>query len=115
MTEQDFINLLQEAAEKANKQVDRFRRLYYNKETGEPIAYTMEELDGDYITITSEEYAQGRYDIIVKDNKILKFESIEYARKLVLNEDGFACTPTNVLIVDNSSDTKWKVKTTIVQ
>ena len=44
-------------------------RLYYNKDTGEPIAYSMEELEGDFIIITKEQYAEGRYLMLLFKTK----------------------------------------------
>ena len=86
-----------------------------NKETGEPIAYSMEELEGDYVTVTKEQYHQGRYDVVIKDNGIFKLDSIQYIRKLIPDQKGVACDLTNVLILDPTSNKKWKVKTYIAE
>ena len=70
----------------------------------------MEELEGDYITVTKEQYHQGRYDVIVKDNGIFKLDSIQYIRKLVPDQKRRCMRSTNVLILDPISNKKWKVK-----
>ena len=111
MLTEEFIKLINESAEIANKPVDFTYRLYYNKDTGEPIAYSMEELKGDFVTVTKEQYTVGRYDVIVKDNCLVSTASIAYLRKLVPSTDGIACVKTNVLILDETSTTKWKLKT----
>jgi hypothetical protein len=110
----DFVKLINDAG-KRKKPVDFTYRLYYNKETGEPIAYSMEELEGDYITVTKEQYHLGRYDVVIKDNEIFKLDSIQYIRKLIPDQKGVACEPTNVLILDPTSNKKWNVKTHIAE
>tara|TARA_A100000171_G_C2073624_1_gene116000 strand:+ start:285 stop:647 length:363 start_codon:yes stop_codon:yes gene_type:complete len=106
----DFVKLINDAG-KSKKQVDFTYRLYYNKDTGEPIAYSMEELKGDFVTVTKEQYTVGRYDVFVKDNSLVSIHSINYLRKLVPSTDGIACDKTNVLILDETSSTRWKIKT----
>lgn len=112
MIDVDFVALLNDA-KKENKLVDKFYRLYYNKDTGKPIAYSMQQESGDYITVTKKQYAEGRYDVIIMNNTITKTDTIEYSRKLTPDANGIACHSSNVLIVDPNSTSKWKVKTTI--
>lgn len=110
MTENvDFFALLNEA-KLQNKPVDRECRLYYNKETGKPIEYSMETPEGDYIIVTKEQYAEGRHDVIIRNNKIMPITEIKYIRKLVPSNTGMPCAPSNVLIVDKTSDSKWCIK-----
>ena len=52
MLDEEFVKLINASAERVNKPVDFTYRLYYNKRTGEPIAYSMEELEGDYVEKT---------------------------------------------------------------
>jgi len=105
----DFVALINDA-KKNNNTVDVECRLYYNKETGEPIEYSNENLSGNYIIVTKEQYAAGRHDVIVKDNAIVPIEDITYIRKLVPSSSGTACHESNVLIVDKVSTTRWKIK-----
>ena len=70
----------------------------------------MEELEGSYITVTKEQYHQGRYDVVVRNNKIFPISEITYIRKLVPSTSGMPCTPSNVLIVDKTSHSKWCIK-----
>lgn len=110
----DFVKLINNAT-KPKKPVDFTYRLYYNKETGDPIAYSMEQLEGDYITVTKEQYTEGRHDVIVKDNTIFKLDSIQYIRKLIPDQKGIACDSSNVLILDPTGNKKWNVKTHIAE
>jgi len=105
----DFVGLIN-IAKQQNKTVDKEYRLYYNKDTGEPIEYSMEKLSGDYITVTKEQYAAGRHDVIVKDKAIVPIEDIRYIRKLIPGSSGTACHESNVLLVDKESTTRWKIK-----
>ena len=111
MLDEEFIKLINASAAIVNKPVDFTYRLYYNKDTGEPIAYSMEKLKGNFVTVTKEQYTVGRYDVIVKDDCLVSTASIQYLRKLVPSADGIACNKTNVLILDETSSTKWKLKT----
>lgn len=91
--------------------VDFEYRLYYNKQTGEPIAYTMEELEGDYIEVTAEQYAQGRYDLVIRNGIIERLiDSVSWT-KLVPSNAGTGCRADNVMIVEPNSNTKWGIKT----
>jgi hypothetical protein len=105
----DFVGLINDAKQQ-NKPVDIECRLYYNKDTGEPIEYSNEKLSGDYIIVTKEQYAAGRHDVIVKDKTIVPIEEIRYIRKLVPGSSGTACHESNVLLIDKSSVAKWKIK-----
>jgi len=94
-----------------DNKVDFEYRLYYNKQTGEPIAYTMEELEGDYIKVTHKQYAEGRYDLVVRNGIIERLlDSVSWT-KLVPSNAGTGCRADNVMIVDTNSDTKWEIKT----
>lgn len=83
-------------------------RLYYDKATGEPLFYTMQKEEGDYILVSKEEFAQNRYDIIVKDGKITKPNNISIGKLAPANE-GFGTIKRDVSIVGN--EIFWKVKT----
>ena len=83
-------------------------RLYYDKETGEPLFYTMDEEEGDYIKITKEQFAEGRYDIIVKNGKITKIRNISIG-KLVPSNIGYGTHARDMSIV--GSDQYWSMKT----
>ncbi len=105
----DFVGLIN-IAKQQNKTVDKEYRLYYNKDTGEPIEYSMEKLSGDYITVTKEQYAAGRHDVLVKNKALVSIEDVRYIRKLIPGSSGTACHESNVLLVDNESTTRWKIK-----
>lgn len=84
-------------------------RLYYNAKTGEPEFYTMEQFEGTYITVTQEEYNIGNYNIRVVNNAIVPHELPSTIRRLYKSNTGTATHPTNVLIVDKTSNTYWSL------
>jgi hypothetical protein len=93
-------------------QKDAEYRLYYDKDTGAPISYSMEEMDGEFIIISKETFVQGKLGVqVVKGKLHKKVYSIVY--KLVPNENkGTACYHTDISIVDITSKKYWgnKVK-----
>ena len=94
-----------------NKPVDLEYRLYYNKETNEPLFYTMEQPDGDYIVVTHEQYSVSRYDLIIHNGIIVHLIDAVSWTKLVPSDSGTSCRADNVMIVDSTSNTKWASKT----
>lgn len=88
-------------------------RLYYD-DKGKVICYTCEKLEGNYIVVDKDTYAEGRPDVRVVDGKLVKsYESIVIT-KLELNEtEGINTTIDDVSIIVNESYTdktnKWKL------
>jgi len=94
-----------------NIKVDFEYRLYYNKETGEPLFYSMEQPSGDYIVVTKQQYTEGRHDLVIRNGVIEQLVDAVSWSKLVPSDSGTGCNPNNVMIVDDSSNVKWKIKT----
>jgi len=94
-----------------NKPVDLEYRLYYNKETNEPLFYSMEQLDGDYIVVTHEQYSVSRYDLIIRNGVIVHLIDAVSWTKLVPSESGTSCRADNIMIVDSDGNNKWTTKT----
>ena len=92
------------------KKVDKVYKLYYNKKTGKPLQYSTDELDGDYIVINKQQYAESRYDSIVINGKLTTVNEAVQWSKLVPSKEGTACAVDNIMIVDNTSESKWKIK-----
>ncbi len=87
-------------------------RLYHD-ENGVPLFYSMEDLPGLYIEIDKETYQQGRYDVVItQDKKIKRLNNYHnMPRKLAPSDStGTPCHNTNVMIVDPESTTYWKLK-----
>ena len=88
-------------------------RLYYDK-TGSAICYTCEKLEGDYIVIDTQTYAEGRYDIKVLNGKIISNYSNAIVTRLTKDTEGTLCSVEDMsLIVDDSDEVDkqyWKLK-----
>ena len=88
-------------------------KLYYD-ENGKPLYYTCEDLEGPYIVIDAQIYAEGRYDIRVIDGKIINTSEFIYTQKLIPSSTGYNCAKENVNIVvseEYTGDTiTWDVK-----
>ena len=92
-------------------------RLYYDKETGDPLFYSMEEHENkDFIVIDRETFVKGKQGVHIKDGKLhAKVYSIVY--KLVPSDEGTQCYKNDISIVDPNSDVYWgnKVESKIVK
>lgn len=87
-----------------------FYRLYYDAD-GVPLFYSMEDLPGNYLELTQEQYAQGKSNIRVRDGQIVEL-TWTTSSKLVPGETGTPCDPRDVAIVTNSdSATYWSKRT----
>ena len=83
-------------------------RLYYDADTGKPLYYSMADDEGDYIIVTKEQFAECRYDVIVKDGKLEKVRSISIG-KLAPSDKGYGTRADDISIVGN--DMYWSSKT----
>ena len=86
-----------------------FWRLYYN-EQGKPIAYSMEELPGNYIEIDAETYHRGPLNVRVINGQ-LRYIKHTWSQKLVPGPTGTACHPRDVsIVVDTEPARCWSRK-----
>lgn len=95
--------------EDQHKKPPVFFRLYYDPETNEPLFYTMEDKLGDYITISAEEFAELRYDIIVKDGKIERVRAVSIGKLVPSSIARYGTLKNDVSIVGNEQ--YWNMKT----
>jgi len=73
-------------------------RVYYNPD-GSIITYTMQAIPGDYITITPDQYAQGRHDAKVLDGQLVFTHRKHQVFKLERNStDGYKVSKYDVCI-----------------
>ncbi len=73
-------------------------RVYYNPD-GSIITYTMQAIPGDYITITADQYAQGRHDAKVLDGQLVYTHRKHQVFKLERNStDGYKVSKYDVCI-----------------
>ena len=89
-------------------------RLYYD-DKGKVICYTCEKLEGNYIVVDKDTYAEGRPDVRVVDGKLVKSYESTVIAKLQLDEtEGVNTSIHDVSIIVDESYTdktnKWKLK-----
>lgn len=106
MTEQEFWDILAAAPHPS----PIYYRLYYN-EDGSPRCYTMEDLPGSYIEIDLETYHCQDNWVRVVDGKIVKINHTLSVQKLVQSNQGTACHPQNIAVIDPTSNTLWSKQT----
>ena len=104
-TTENFLNVFNSFEWPEPKPV--FYRLYYN-ESGMPVCYTMEDLEGNYIDIDAETYVRGSHNVRVIDGKLIYTET-QTSLKLIPGDTGTACHINNVSIVvaPNQPHKKW--------
>lgn len=85
-------------------------RLYYD-DNGKVVCYSCEKLDGNYIIIDTQTYAECRHDIRIVDGKIIKLNESSYIARLYPTEDntGMVCEKEDISIVTQSEGQYWKL------
>jgi len=106
MTEDQLARLFQSLPEPE----PAVRKLYYN-EQGEPIVYTCDTLDGNYIEVDSETFAIASYRVRVVNGKLVHIPPTVYLNKLHPSDSGTLCHSQDVAVVVKDSGTHWKRKT----
>ena len=87
-----------------------FYRLYYDDQ-GVPLFYSQEDLPGNYLELTQEQYAQGKSNIRVRHGKIVEL-TWTTSYKLVPGITGTACDPRDVAVVTAQEPaTHWSKRT----
>lgn len=84
MTEDEVKQILSLLSKPQLKIPDIEFRLYYD-EQGKVITYTSENLSGNYLVITKEQYNEARNDVLVKDGKIIYTHKTTHIMKYTKN------------------------------
>lgn len=90
-------------------------RLYYDPEDGRVLFYSMEDLPGDYLVIDRHTFEMHRFDVKVRDGKIIRVKHPASWKLVPAETAEYACHGRDItIIVDDSADYKryWKVETT---
>ena len=82
-------------------------RLYYD-EDGNPLFYTTEKPNGEYIVVDKQDYINARYDIKIVNNTIIRPKNYIY-NKLVPSETGTTTSSDDVSIISDTGQ-KWNLK-----
>lgn len=89
-------------------------RLYHNSQ-GEVLCYSMEDLPGDYIVIDRLTFDQARFDVLVKNGKIVKINNPTSWKMAPADAESYACHAQDVTVIvdtDHKERKYWKVQTT---
>jgi len=89
-------------------------RLYYNQD-GSVLYYSMEDLPGNYIVIDRLTFDKARFDVRVKDGKIIKQNHPASWKLSPVATSNYACHKEDVSIIvakDFENKLHWEVKTT---
>lgn len=84
-------------------------RLYYD-DKGNVICYTCEKLEGNYIVIDKQTYAEGRPDVRVVDGKISTVNPAFIITKIMPSTEGVNCAIEDVSIIVDKKDKKTKTQ-----
>lgn len=84
-------------------------KLYYGP-AGEVITYTTETLEGNWIQITREQFAEARMDIKVVDGRISVTSYSKLVRKLVKNNlNGIKTSKYDVNVLSDVDCVQWSI------
>ena len=86
-------------------------RLYYNDD-GSPQVYTMENLPGNYILVTREEYIKSVWNVRVVDGRLEYIVCEPRVNRLIRDDhEGTPCHPHDVCIVIEQScaHQRWRM------
>jgi hypothetical protein len=87
-------------------------RLYYD-ENGKVITYTCEKLEGNYILIDAQTFAEARQDVSVIDGKVVRVSNNVTIPKLTIGSSGTNTLKEDIsIVVDEQSDKTqmWELK-----
>lgn len=89
-------------------------RVYYNETTGNVICYTCEKLDGLYLLVDKDTFAEARIDVKVIEGELIRNDDGLFITKLIPGDDGVLCSTEDVCIIvdeDYTGDTRyWSTK-----
>lgn len=84
-------------------------RAYYNVD-GSIITYTTEDLQGDYVVITGEQYAEARPDARVIDGLLTYTHRISHVAKLVKNKiSGVKTSKYDMSVISDEPDAQYYI------
>lgn len=108
MTPEEFWKILHDVPEP--KPV--LRRLYHD-EQGLPLFYSGEDLPGNYIDISAEDFARASGRVRVVNGVLIQVDPVQVTSKLRPSTEGVACHPNDVCVIvdDDQPHVFWK-KTT---
>jgi hypothetical protein len=82
-------------------------RVYYNDD-GSILSYTTENIEGQYIVITAEQYAQARHDAKVMGGQLVFTHRRSHVSKLVRNKtEGIKTSKYDISVISDGNDSTY--------
>ena len=85
-------------------------KLYYDK-LGNPIVYSCDTLEGNYIEVDPETFAIASMHVKVENGILKHLPPVVYVNKLTPDNYGTLCHSQDVAVVTKDTGTYWKLKT----
>ena len=85
-------------------------RLYYD-DKGKVLCYTCDKLEGNYIVIDAQTYAEMRHDIRVVDSTIVPEYSTTFISRLYPSDNGIMTEIEDISIITDINGQYWELKT----
>lgn len=85
-------------------------RLYYD-DRGNVITYTCEKLEGNYIIIDRQTFAEARPDVRVVDGRLIRQGTGAVISRLYPSDNGILCEAEDISIIAHTEGKYWKLKT----
>ena len=82
-------------------------RLYYD-DLGSIICYSGDKLEGNYIVIDAQTFAEGRYDLRIIDGKVIKNSTHATIVRLTPSNTGTLCAAEDLSVIVSEEDTVEK-------
>lgn len=107
MNENEFWAILSAPAIEAPPVIYRL----YHDELGQPLFFSMEDLPGNYIELTEQEFNNCPSNVKVVDGK-LKIIRAATTTKLAPSDTGFTCDPRDICVVvdESKKHIKWSLQ-----
>lgn len=91
-------------------------RLYYDTD-GKIITYTCENLPGEYIVVTPQQFAEARPDALVKNGKLVYTHRLSHVTKLTSAQTGIKTShwDINIVVEPEQEGCFWDISVNEVQ
>ena len=101
----EFLKAWAEFQQNISAPVEIEYRVYYDPTSGKVLQYTTEKIEGEYILVDKNTFAQNRFDYKVSEGKLIP--PVGNIGKLRPDTKGTACHPADITIIVADSDAQY--------